>query len=124
MANLIITVIAIALVAIATLMGAYYGGSAFLNNQQAASASTFLNQGQQAAGAWQAFNAANNVSPSAGIGAGTFFTALQAANYLTAFPSLNVGGTATVYSVDLVNGNYYLIANLGGTATIGKLVYQ
>ncbi len=64
MANLIITVIAIALVAVASLMGAYYGGSAFLNNQSAANASTVLNQGQQLAGAWQAYLGDNlNVAP-------------------------------------------------------------
>ena len=63
MANLIITVIAIALVAVASLMGAYYGGSAFLNNQAAAGASTSLNQGQQLQGAWNAYLSDNLNSP-------------------------------------------------------------
>ena len=64
MANLIITVIAIALVAVASLMGAYYGGAAFLNNQSAANASTVLNESQQIAGAWQSYLGDNlNVAP-------------------------------------------------------------
>ena len=37
----------LALVAVAALMGAYYGGSAFANNQSAANAATLLNLGQQ-----------------------------------------------------------------------------
>ncbi|MEA1937813.1 MAG: hypothetical protein U9N14_01810, partial [Pseudomonadota bacterium] len=47
MANLIVTVIAIALVAVASLMGAYYGGSAFLRGTSRANAATLVNQGSQ-----------------------------------------------------------------------------
>jgi type II secretory pathway pseudopilin PulG len=47
MANLIITIIAIALVAIAALMGAYYGGTAFNKGQEKAKASSIMNQAAQ-----------------------------------------------------------------------------
>jgi hypothetical protein len=82
MANLIITVIAIALVAVASLMGAYYGGSAFLNNQSAANASTVLNIGQQLAGAWTAYLTDNNGT------APTNFSQLIDGNYLATIPTI------------------------------------
>jgi hypothetical protein len=44
-------------------MGAYYGGSAFLNNTSAADASTVMNEGQQIAGAWQSFLSDNYNQP-------------------------------------------------------------
>jgi len=47
MANLIITIIAIALVAVAALMGAYYGGTAFNQGQEKAKASSIMNQAAQ-----------------------------------------------------------------------------
>lgn len=53
MANLIITVVAIALVAVASLMGAYYGGQAFTEGRDQANASTVLTQGQQIAAAFR-----------------------------------------------------------------------
>ena len=59
MSNLIITIISIALVAVAALMGAYYGGTAFLQGQAKAQANALINQGQQIAAAWQVY-AANN----------------------------------------------------------------
>jgi hypothetical protein len=52
MANLIITVIAIALVAVASLMGAYYGGTAFVEGQAKAQANTLITQSEQIAAAW------------------------------------------------------------------------
>jgi hypothetical protein len=47
MANLIITIISIALVAVAALMGAYYGGAAFLEGAAKARANKVLNDFQQ-----------------------------------------------------------------------------
>jgi len=47
MANLIITIIAIALVAVAALMGAYYGGTAFNQGQEKAKAASLMNQAAQ-----------------------------------------------------------------------------
>jgi hypothetical protein len=52
MANLIITVISIALVAVAALMGAYYGGSAFMDGQKKAEANKMINVMQQTEGAY------------------------------------------------------------------------
>ncbi len=65
MANLIITVIAIALVAIASLMGAYYGGSAYITNQANANAASVINEGAQIAASWNAYLGDNaNAEPS------------------------------------------------------------
>ncbi len=114
MANLIITVIAIALVAIASLMGAYYGGSAFLNNQSAANASTVLNQAQQIAGAWNAYLSDNlNTAP-------TTLTALVTNNYLAQIPTVpaeagSVGSTAIAVAPS--GGHYFAYADLGHPAT-------
>ena len=57
MANLIITIISIALVAVAALMGAYYGGSAFLNGQAKANANAAVAQGEQQVAAWSVYTA-------------------------------------------------------------------
>jgi hypothetical protein len=59
MANLIITVISIALVAVAALSAAYYGGSAFMEGQTKAKATTVIEQGKQIAAAWTMY-AINN----------------------------------------------------------------
>ncbi|HCM83334.1 MAG TPA: hypothetical protein PKW15_01925 [Alphaproteobacteria bacterium] len=56
MANLIITIISIALVAIAAIMGAYYGGAAYLEGQAKARAASFISQGEQIANAWRAWS--------------------------------------------------------------------
>ena len=118
MANLIITVIAIALVAVASLMGAYYGGSAFLTNQAAAGAATVMNEGQQVAGAWQNYLAGNyNVSPAS-------LTALTP-NYLQSIPvapaAANHAAASAIY-VALYNTHYYLYADVG-TPTAGQATY-
>jgi hypothetical protein len=60
MANLIITIIAIALVAVAALMGAYYGGTAFNQGQDRARASALMNQAAQIQAAVQLLIANEN----------------------------------------------------------------
>ena len=55
MANLIITIISIALVAIAVLMGAYYGGTAFSNGAISSQASQMISGADQIASAWQLY---------------------------------------------------------------------
>ena len=125
MANLIITVIAIALVAIASLMGAYYGGSAFLNNQSAANASTVLNQAQQIAGAWNAYLSDNlNVAPTSLEGAQN---SLIAGKYLAQIPIVPAGGGGspsqkmTVF-YDNATNHYFAEATLGtGGANAGTV---
>ena len=62
MANLIITIISIALVAVAALMGAYYGGAAFLEGQAKARANALVNKASQIGGAWVAFSASQGGS--------------------------------------------------------------
>ncbi len=60
MSNLIITVISIALVAVAALMGAYYGGEAFMQGQAKAQANEIVNAFEQANAALQFYNAENS----------------------------------------------------------------
>jgi hypothetical protein len=113
MANLIITVIAIALVAVASLMGAYYGGSAFLNNQSAADASSVMNQGQQIAGAWQAYLGDNLNTPPATL------TALTP-NYLQSVPQYPASAgsiPAATWAAVASGGHYYGIADIGLSTT-------
>jgi hypothetical protein len=52
MANLIITVISIALVAVAAVMGAYYGGSAFMEGQKKAQVNALISSAEQISAAW------------------------------------------------------------------------
>lgn len=88
MANLIITVISIALVAVAALMGAYYGGTAFMDGQTKAYVNTALSDIEQAAGA-----------------ANMYF--LNERDGVATFPTGNQSNVATLYLVPK-----YLINNI------------
>lgn len=55
MANLIITVISIALVAVAALMGAHYGGQAYMDGQAKARANELMAKAGQIANAWRMY---------------------------------------------------------------------
>jgi hypothetical protein len=57
MANLIITIISIALVAVAAIMGAYYGGTAFLQGQAKAKAVRVINAAEQITSALNVYSA-------------------------------------------------------------------
>ncbi len=59
MSNLIITVISIALVAVAALVATYYGGTAFSMASYKSKANTVLEQGKQLAAAWQLWSLDN-----------------------------------------------------------------
>lgn len=59
MANLIITIISIALVAVAAIMGAYYGGAAFQEGSIKADVNALISQAEQLAAAWR-MRALNN----------------------------------------------------------------
>lgn len=91
MANLIITIISIALVAVAALMGAYYGGTAFLQGQTKAYANTFVSQGEQLIAAWSIYSADH--------GGNWTITALgdlsNSPSYITSVPVTPVGVTAS-----------------------------
>jgi hypothetical protein len=114
MANLVITVIAIALVAIASLMGAYYGGAAFLNNTNKAQAFAVMNQGVQIAGAWQDYMVNNLSAPPTDLSSLT-------PTYLSSipqYPASKNGPTASApWAVisGVVSGSthYYGIADMG-----------
>ena len=111
MANLIITVISIALVAVAALMGAYYGGTAFMDGQTKANANTIVTQADQIAAAWTL--AATNEGGSydtitiSGVTAASTPLRLVTATYLTAEPKppSNVSSAA------------WTMVNLGATGT-------
>ena len=109
MANLIITVIAIALVAVASLMGAYYGGSAFLTGQSAANASTVLNQGLQVKGAWQDYQAEHSsLSPTA-------YADLTTNNYLSQTPYVPASGgvSSAIMGLAKIGTQYFAYADMG-----------
>ncbi len=83
MANLIITVISIALVAVAALMGAYYGGSAFMDGQAKSYANTVISQAEQVSAAYQLYNINNGVSS----GPSGFVGNYLVPNYIQQMPS-------------------------------------
>ena len=60
MANLIITVISIALVAVAALMGVYYGGSAFLDGQTRAKFNQLMSGAEQISAAATLYSLSHN----------------------------------------------------------------
>ena len=111
MSNLIVTVIAIALVAVASLMGAYYGGSAFLEGSAKANASTLVNQGQQITGAWALkHNDTANPTISSNL------SELTSGNYLSAIPTAPSGaGPVNAYIGDINGAIIY--QELASTAT-------
>jgi hypothetical protein len=120
MANLIITVIAIALVAVAALMGAYYGGSAYLNNQNAADASIVLNEGAQIAGAWNAYLGDNNDAVPTALSNLTQSNFINVGGYLQAIPQAPQAATG-VGSFPVFIGSsgthYYAYFDVGRHAT-------
>lgn len=90
MFQLIVSVIAIALVAILAAASIYYGGSAFTNSNAKGAAAALINSGEQIAGA----NTLYSVDHTAGAAA---IGDLVTANYLSALPTppkfANAGAT-------------------------------
>ena len=101
MANLIITIISIALVAVAALMGAYYGGSAFLQGQAKANANTLIAQGEQIVAAWSIHAADRNGNWAALTNVTGLTTSTPA--YLASVPRPPSGVTSTVNDWTLAN---------------------
>ncbi len=64
MSNLLVTIIAIGLVAVTVAMAAYYGGSAWEDYQAEARASTLLNEAQQLSGALSMYVGMSGFMPS------------------------------------------------------------
>lgn len=84
MFSLIITIISIALVAALAVATIYYGGSAFTEGSVKAQASTFINAGQQVAGAVSVYQNAGEAAPL------TTITQLTAGGkYLQGEPAIN-----------------------------------
>jgi O-antigen ligase len=83
MFSLIITIISIALVTALALATIYYGGSAFKQGNDAATAARLINEGQQLSGA-AAVASANNQA--------TTLEALKANNYMASVPAGWVDG--------------------------------
>ena len=84
MNNLIITIISIALVAVAAIMAAFYGGVAFENNQYNASASALITQNEQILAAANLYASATGTTDFGTIGMNSLYTG----GYLSTFPEL------------------------------------
>jgi hypothetical protein len=95
MFSLIISIIAIALVAALAGASVYYGGEAFSNNGAKADASTLINHGQQVNGAYQLAIANNDATIDTVIANAAL--AQLSPKYLTSLPD-SAGSTA--YDVD------------------------
>lgn len=104
MANLIVTVIAIALVAVAALMGAYYGGSAFLRGTVRANAATMVNQGSQVAAGYVLYSNDNAGVPPASVTA--MVTGIGGRTYLTEAPQIpaNVLTSSSLWNLTFIKG--------------------
>ena len=99
MANLIITIISIALVAITVLVGAFYGGSAFSNYQAKAQATQIISDVDQVASAWRLYainNANNYYLPHAGDALGYGTESDLVPQYLTSWISYPFTGGSSV----------------------------
>ncbi len=104
MFSLIISIIAIALVAALAGASVYYGGNAFSNNGAKADASTLINHGQQVNGAYQL--AIANSDSTITTSAGSADLSQLSPEYLTSIPE-SVDGNA--YTVD---ANGYMTAEV------------
>lgn len=99
MANLVITIISIALVAVAALMGVYYGGSAYLSANPKAMANGMVNDFQQIESAWKVWATQNNGTIDPGDTAIIAFNRSLTSNnplvptYLAAYPKTSMLGT-------------------------------
>ena len=120
MANLIITVISIALVAVAALMGAYYGGEAYMQGQAKAKANEIVNAFEQVSAALQMFQANGSVLTynltASGYNYGSDLSQLVP-SYIQQIPSVGVFGITLnpsfnhtsdkVFMFKLINYNFY-----------------
>ena len=86
MANLIITVISIALVAVAALMGAYYGGTAFMDGQTRATANAIIQQAEQIKGAYLMYLASGGTPPASSAAINGSDVLTTGGKYLSAAP--------------------------------------
>jgi hypothetical protein len=84
MFNLIISIIAIALVVVLAGASLYYGGDAFNKGSESAKASTYINQAQQVQAAATLFKSANGGFP-------TNLAALTTGGYMASAPKLPTG---------------------------------
>lgn len=94
MFNLIISIIAIALVVVLAGASLYYGGDAFNKGSEEARASTFINQAQQIQAAATLFKSSNGAVPD--------MAALKK-GYLAGEPKLAAGATGEAWEVDVTN---------------------
>ena len=99
MANLIISIIAIALVAAAALMGAYYGGTAFLNAQIKAKVNEVIGVGEQIIAAWTAY-AANNRGNYDIASVSTLIP-----NFISSSPNFSIDNNGFGWEVIALNGD-------------------
>ena len=119
MSNLIVTIISIALVAVATIMAAFYGGTAYSNYQINATANAIMNEAQQILQAERMWSTNNNQPDISGMGtagaSGTGMSMLVASGTLTTWPAL-AGGIGM--STSLTNpGPQPYIQGVGSTTT-------
>ena len=104
MANLIITIVSIALVAVAAVMAIFYGGVAFENAQYDADANAIMNEATQilqAARMWDSDNMQTDISGMGAAGSQNIgISILIQKHYLSQWPSIGniVSGSTTVYA--------------------------
>lgn len=133
MANLIITIISIALVAVAALMGAYYGGSAFIQGQAKANANTLIAQGEQLVAAWSVYAAdrggAWDLSALADLSSNSYLTSLPAApasivngSATSVWTPINLSSTAGAYTT--YDGVYVRLADSSAGVNVCNYVAQ
>ncbi|HCM83720.1 MAG TPA: hypothetical protein PKW15_04380 [Alphaproteobacteria bacterium] len=111
MANLIITIISVALVAVAAIMGSWYGGQAFQSGQAKARATKIVSDQNQLAAAWHLYALNNGMSyrmPS-GYTHITFWSDVMVPQYLNSVPR------ASFYQAEAFNPQASYINKSTGT---------
>lgn len=121
MANLIITIISIALVAVAAIMGVYYGGTAYQTASAKAKATAIVEAAGQVAAAWRVYavnhgGTSSVTLPGAGATCSDMYSAFTPA-YLASAPALPRLGTDAFHCFTLYNDAGAPGGNFGAGST-------
>lgn len=111
MANLIVTIMAIGILAAASLAGLYYGGQAYMDAQSTAEANAIVSQATQIESAWRAWvrdNGGTLRTDSNSNWASDPATLTNFSSYLAVIPHPNIDITVQSGGNAATPGNYYL----------------
>lgn len=120
MFQLIVSIIAIALVAVLAAASVFYGGDAFTSGTAKANASATINTAQQVAAAWTLYRTdTGGVDPT--LGALAAANPLVAQKYIASVPGLPANVSALTLVADLGNGSPGVTVSVSDSGICGSI---